>query len=89
MLKLANLVPEIIGLPADNKLDVEQCVSESGSTELQRVTAGDGSTCESITSNWSNGVVEGHVKYLKMLKRQMYVRARLKLLRRRLMSPLA
>ncbi|ECK3336738.1 transposase [Salmonella enterica] len=50
-------------------------VSESGSTELQRVAAGmetdTAAICEAITSSWSNGVVEGHVNRLKMLKRQM------------------
>ncbi|HAU3066571.1 TPA: transposase, partial [Salmonella enterica subsp. houtenae] len=68
-------------------------VSESGSTELQRVSAGMESDaaaiCEAITSSWSNGVVEGHVNRLKMLKRQMYGRAGFELLRRRVMSPLA
>lgn len=68
-------------------------VSESGSTELQRVAAGmetdTAAICEAITSSWSNGVVEGHVNRLKMLKRQMYGRARFELLRRRVMSPLA
>lgn len=68
-------------------------VSESGSTELQRVAAGmetdAAAICEAITSSWSNGVVEGHVNRLKMLKRQMYGRAGFELLRRRVMSPLA
>jgi transposase len=68
-------------------------VSESGSTELQRVAAGmeaDATAiCEAITSRWSNGVVEGHVNRLKMLKRQMYGRAGFELLRRRVMSSLA
>ena len=45
--------------------------------------------CEAISSRWSNGVVEGHVNRLKMLKRQMYGRAGFELLRRRVMSPLA
>ena len=45
--------------------------------------------CEAIGSRWSNGVVEGHVNRLKMLKRQMYGRARFELLRQRVMSPLA
>ncbi|WP_431355987.1 transposase [Escherichia coli] len=39
-------------------------------------------------SRWSNGVVEGHVNRLKMLKRQMYGRAGFELLRQRVMSPL-
>lgn len=54
-------------------------VSERGPVELQRVAAGmeadAAAICEAITSKWSNGVVEGHVNRLKMLKRQMYGRA--------------
>ncbi|HCT4903619.1 TPA: transposase, partial [Salmonella enterica] len=68
-------------------------VSESGPVELQRVAAGmeadAAAICEAITSRWSNGVVEGHVNRLKMLKRQMYGRAGFELLRQRVMSPLA
>lgn len=68
-------------------------VSESGPVKLQRVAAGmeadAAAICEAITSRWSNGVVEGHVNRLKMLKRQMYGRAEFELLRRRVMSPLA
>jgi transposase len=44
---------------------------------------------EAVSSSWSNGVVEGHVNRLKMLKRQMYGRAGFELLRRRVISPLA
>ena len=36
-----------------------------------------------VTLPWSNGPVEGHINRLKMLKRQMFGRARLDLLRRR------
>lgn len=68
-------------------------VSQSGLVDLQRVAAGmeaDATAVhESISSRWSNGVVEGHVNRLKMLKRQMYGRAGFELLRRRVMSPLA
>ena len=68
-------------------------VSESGLIDLQRVAAGMESDAaaivEAICSRWSNGVVEGHVNRLKMLKRQMYGRAGFELLRRRVMSPLA
>jgi hypothetical protein len=67
-------------------------VSESGPVEIQRVAAGmeadAAAICEAITSRWSNGIVEGHVNRLKMLKRQMYGRAGFELLRRRVMSPL-
>lgn len=44
---------------------------------------------EAVVSRWSNGVVEGRVNRLKMLKRQMYGRAGFELLRRRVLSPLA
>ncbi|WP_071599767.1 ISL3 family transposase [Escherichia coli] len=68
-------------------------VHESGSAELRCVAAGmeadAAAICEAISSRWSNGVVEGHVNRLKMLKRQMYGRAGFELLRRRVMSPLA
>jgi hypothetical protein len=36
-----------------------------------------------VTLPWSNGPVEGHINRLKMLKRQMFGRAHLDLLRRR------
>jgi len=36
-----------------------------------------------VTMPWSNGPVEGHINRLKMLKRQMFGRAHLDLLRRR------
>ena len=36
-----------------------------------------------MTLPWSNGPVEGHINRLKMLKRQMFGRAHLDLLRRR------
>jgi len=36
-----------------------------------------------ITMSWSNGPVEGQINRLKMLKRQMYGRAKLDLLTRR------
>jgi transposase len=41
-----------------------------------------------VTLRWSNGPVEGHITRLKMLKRQMFGRARLDLLSRRfLLAP--
>ncbi len=68
-------------------------VHESGSAEFRRVAAGmeadAAAICEAISSRWSNGVVEGHVNRLKMLKRQMYGRAGFELLSQRVMSPLA
>ncbi|WP_254648607.1 transposase [Streptomyces sp. GbtcB6] len=47
-------------------------------TDLDAVTAG-------FTTNWSSGVVEGRVSDLKMLKRQMFNRAGLPLLRKRVL----
>ena len=38
-----------------------------------------------LTTGWSNGQTEGHVNRLKLLKRQMYGRAKFDLLRRRLL----
>jgi transposase len=40
-----------------------------------------------LTLRWSSGPVEGHVNRLKMLKRQMFGRANLDLLRRRVLAP--
>ncbi len=41
---------------------------------------------EGIVQAWSNGPVEGHVNKLKTIKRQMYGRAKLDLLRARLLA---
>ena len=38
-----------------------------------------------LANGWSNGQAEGHVNKLKLLKRQMYGRAKFDLLRRRLL----
>lgn len=40
-----------------------------------------------LERNESNGITEGHVNRLKMLKRAMYGRASLELLRRRVLAP--
>ncbi|WP_222711798.1 transposase, partial [Vibrio alginolyticus] len=68
-------------------------VAQSELTELKRVATSmekdESAIRAAISTKWSNGVVEGHVNRLKMLKRQMYGRAGFELLRRRVMSPLA
>ncbi|MFZ3516776.1 ISL3 family transposase, partial [Vibrio harveyi] len=55
-----------------------ESVSDSGLIDLQRVAKGMEADLpavnEAVISHWSNGVVEGHVNRLKMLKRQMYGR---------------
>jgi transposase len=40
--------------------------------------------CAALTEPWSNGVTEGHVTKLKLVRRQMYGRGKLDLLRARL-----
>ena len=40
----------------------------------------------SLLYNWSNGPTEGHINRLKCVKRQMYGRAKLDLLRQRLVT---
>ena len=40
-----------------------------------------------LTEPWSNGQTEGQITKLKLVKRQMYGRARLDLLRARLAAP--
>jgi transposase len=48
--------------------------------DLDAVTAG-------LTLPWSSGAVEGQVNRVKMIKRQMYGRAKFDLLRRRILQP--
>lgn len=83
-------------LKTKNKRSLHQWfddVSDSELIDLQRVARGMeadlAAVSEAVVSHWINGVVEGHVNRLKMLKRQMYGRAGFELLRRRVMSPLA
>jgi transposase len=40
-----------------------------------------------VTLPWSNGPVEGHINRLKMLKRQMFGRAKIDLLSQRFLQP--
>ena len=40
-----------------------------------------------MTQPWSNGPTEGQITKLKLVKRQMYGRAKLDLLRARLLAP--
>jgi transposase len=46
--------------------------------DLDAVTSG-------LTMNWSSGPVEGRVNHIKMIKRQMFGRAGLPLLRKRVL----
>ena len=49
----------------------------------KRLREDDDSVKAGVTLPWSNGPVEGHINRLKMLKRQMFGRAKLDLLSRR------
>jgi transposase len=40
-----------------------------------------------LTQHWSSGAVEGNINRVKMIKRQMYGRAKLDLLRKRILHP--
>ena len=40
-----------------------------------------------LTQQWSSGAVEGNINRVKMIKRQMYGRAKLDLLRKRILNP--
>ena len=48
------------------------------------ITADQRAVAAAIVEPWSNGQTEGHITKLKMIKRQMYGRANLDLLRARL-----
>lgn len=82
-------------LKTKNKSQLNQWssdVSKSGLVDLRRVAAGmeaDATAIHEAITRWSNGVFEGHVNRLEILKQQMYGRAGFELLRRRVMSPRA
>ena len=62
---------------------------KSGLTAFQRFASGLRDDYEAVkaglTLPWSPGPVEGHINRLKMLKRQMFGRANIDLLRRRVL----
>ena len=65
-------------------------VAESGIRELEQFCAGLrrdwDAVVAALTLPWSNGPVEGAINRLKLIKRQMYGRAGLGLLRARVLS---
>jgi len=68
-----------------------RAVAESGIRELEQFCAGLrrdwDAVVAALTLPWSNGPVEGEINRLKLIKRQMYGRAGLGLLRARVLSP--
>jgi len=51
------------------------------------IVADRGAVAAAMTQPWSNGQTEGQITKLKLVKRQMYGRAKLDLLRARLLAP--
>ncbi len=66
-------------LGAFAKLATSSRFAKGLSEDYEAVKAG-------VTLPWSTGPVEGHINRLKMLKRQMFRRARLNLLSRRVVG---
>jgi transposase len=64
-------------------------VAEQGSGSMKRFASGLRSdyaeVAAALTYEWSNGPTEGHINKLKLIKRQMFGRAKLDLLRKRIM----
>ncbi len=53
----------------------------------RRLTRDQNAVDAALRMPWSNGMVEGHIHRLKLLKRQMYGRAGFDLLRLRVLNP--
>ena len=65
-----------------------ETVRTSSLPDLQRFASGlqqDAAVCAALERSYRNGPTEGHVTRLKLLKRQMYGRAKLDLLRQRVL----
>ena len=64
-------------------------VAEHGSGSMKRFASGlqadYAEVAAALTYEWSNGPTEGHINRLKLVKRQMFGRAKLDLLRKRVM----
>jgi transposase len=75
--------------PRDARLDAAGTELTCGVRAIETFARGlaqDGAAVRAaFTSPWSNGQTEGQITKLKLLKRQMYGRANLDLLRRRLL----
>jgi transposase len=82
MRKLAgNELPQWIKRVEDDPLPGLHTFTNGVKRDLAAVTNG-------LTLPWSSGPVEGQVNRIKMIKRQMYGRANLDLLRRRILAPI-
>ncbi len=75
---------------AGQQLEIWLCsVEESTLPELQSFAKGiqqdKAAVLAGLTLPWSNGPLEGHVNRLKLIKRSMYGRAKIRLLRQRVL----
>ncbi len=91
----SSLTREFLGLSHRRDVDgFDRCLTRARSSkapELRRfagsLTADLSAVRAAFNSPWSSGQVEGHINRLKFLKRQMYGRAKLDLLRARVLHP--
>lgn len=74
-------LPFIVGLEQDGTDQAERPLQWKG------IVADIAAVKAALTEPWSNGQTEGQITKLKLVKRQMYGRARLDLLRARLLAP--
>ena len=84
--RLAHLVRERLGTHLDEWLACAEASSLVAFRRFAKSLRGDYAAVKAgLTLPWSSGPVEGHVNRLKLLKRQMYGRAKLDLLEQRLL----
>ena len=82
----AHLVRERLGVHLDEWLTRAEASPLAAFGRFAKSLRGDYAAVKAgLTLSWSSGPVEGHVNRLKMLKRQMYGRAKLDLLEQRLL----
>jgi transposase len=75
-----------------NKLvaDIDPCIATASRSLIASFARGiikdKAAVCAAITEPWSNGQTEGQITKLKLVKRQMYGRAKIDLLQARLVG---
>ena len=72
---------------ADWLFDAKNCPVNAFANFAKGIEQDDAAVQAALSSHWSNGQTEGQVNRLKMLKRQMFGRAKLDLLKKRIMYP--
>ena len=87
-----NLLDRFVALTAAKKADLlDPWLADVAKSEMAVFAAGiaadKAAVAVAVVEVWSNGQTEGQVTKLKLVKRQMYGRARVDLLRARLATP--